>query len=274
MFGAIFGDIVGSYYEVHSTKKYDFKLEQASSFTDDSVLCAAVCKAILEDPSDITKKELTERARQYAVLYKQFYSYFPYVGFGNAFSSWAQSKRIYKQYSFGNGAAMRAIPIGYAYKTIDQVLLQARASSMFTHNTKEAIAGAQAVAAVVWLANNGSSKDEICKYLEKNFKYKLSIPIRKFHDEYVFDSKTNYSVPPSISCFLESSNYESAIRLAVSLGGDADTMACIAGGIAEAFYHQIPKYIEKFCFVKLDSTINLTVNKFCGTYITKKTEYV
>lgn len=274
MFGALFGDIIGSYYEIHCTKKYDFDFRRESTFTDDSVMTAAVCKAILENPEDITKRETAARAKQYAAWFKQFYAYFPDAGFGQMFRAWAKSPRFFKQASYGNGAAMRAVPIGYAYSSLEQVLLQARASCLFTHNHREAIAGAQAVASAVWLANHGIGKDEIKAYVEKIFGYKLSYSLDDIRADYQFDSHTQYSVPPSIAAFLESEDYEDAVRKAVSLGGDADTMACIAGGIAEAFYHKIPKQIEMFCYSRLASSIKLTANAFCQKYIAKPTEYI
>ena len=273
MFGALFGDIIGSYYEHHCTKNYNFELMRESSFTDDSVMTAAVCRAILTNPANISKDEQKERAKQYAAFYKQFYSFFPDAGFGQMFSSWAKNPVLSKQASYGNGAAMRAVPIGYAYSSLEQVLLQARASCLYTHSNKEAIIGAQTVAAAVYMANNGSGKSEIKDYIEKSFGYDLSIKLSDIAADYLFDSRTSYSVPPSVIAFLESEDYESAVRLAVSLGGDADTMACIAGGIAEAFYHKIPREIKTFCYNRLASTIKLTANEFCARYIKIQTEF-
>lgn len=204
MFGAIYGDIIGSYYELHCTKKYDFPFEKSSCFTDASVLIAAVCEAILSDPSDIGRFDVRKRAYCYAVEYKQFYSFFPNAGFGNMFSDWAKSHSIYTVRSYGNGASMRVIPIGYAYDTIEQTLLQAEASCLYTHRHREAVNGAQAV------------------------------------------------------------------RGAVSLGGDADTQACIAGGIAEAFYGEIPEHIRRFCDMKIDNTIKKVVKEFNKKYMPSK----
>ena len=156
---------------------------------------------------------------------------------------------------------MRVIPIGYAYDTLEQVLLQAKASCLPTHNHSEAIAGAEAVAAAVFLARNNRSKEQIKDYLEKAFAYDLSTPLSLIRDTHTFDSKTSYSVPPAIIAFLESNDYESAVRLAVSLGGDADTQACIAGGIAEAFYKEIPEHIKRFCNLKVDYSITSVVKE-------------
>ena len=266
MFGAIYGDVIGSYYEVHCTKDYDFKFQRESTFTDDSVLIAAVCKAILNDPSEVRRFGMKKRAFEYAAQYRQYYSYFPHAGFGNMFSAWARSATSGKIKSYGNGAAMRVIPIGYAYSTMEQTMLQAKASCLYTHNSGEAIHGAQAVAAAVFLARNGSTKAEISKYITKNFGYDLSVSVEKIRQDHVFDSRTSYSVPPAIIAFLQSADYESAVRNAVSLGGDADTQACIAGGIAEAFYREIPEHIEKFCSGKIDITIRSVIKEFAAHF--------
>ena len=141
MFGAIYGDVIGSYYEVHCTKAYDFPLMAESSFTDDSVLIAAVCRAILDDPQPISRLGLGKRACVYAAKYRQYYAYFPHAGFGNLFAAWASHPGTRNGHSYGNGAAMRVIPIGYAYDTMEQTLLQAKASCLPTHNNREAITG-------------------------------------------------------------------------------------------------------------------------------------
>lgn len=267
MFGAVFGDIIGSYYELHCTKDYNFPFHRESTFTDDSVMTCAVCRAILLDDEITEKRHIKRRAKEYAVQYKQYYSYFPHAGYGNMFSEWARNPKDMRRIrSYGNGGAMRAVPIGYAYDTIEQVMLQAKASCMYTHNCREAIRGTQAVAGAVWLAVHGESKDTIKDFISRKCRYNLDFRLRDIKPLYAFDSSTDYSVPPSIVAFLESGDYESAVRNAVSLGGDADTMACIAGGIAEAYYKSIPKHIEKFCFSRLDCTIKSTTLDFCKKY--------
>lgn len=266
MFGAVYGDIIGSYYEVHCTKDYDFSFVPECTFTDDSVLIAAVCRTILNHPEPVSKFGLTARSAQYAAQYRQYYSYFPYAGFGNMFAAWAKNPYAKRGHSYGNGAAMRVIPIGYAHDTMEQTLLQAKASCLPTHNHREAIAGAQAVAAAVYLARHGETKDAIKQFIEKHFKYDLSRPLSAIREHHVFDSRSSYSIPPAIIAFLESHDYESAVRNAVSLGGDADTQACIAGGIAEAFYGEIPEYIKRFCDPRIDGTIKSVVKEFCLKY--------
>ncbi len=266
MFGALYGDVIGSYYEVHCTKNYDFEFHKTSSFTDDSVLTAAVCAAILHSPDNIAPLKIRKRAFEYAVQYKQYYSYYPNAGFGNMFSDWAKNRNFRAISSYGNGAAMRAVPIGYAYKEIDQLLLQAKASCLYTHKNREAIHGAQSVALAVRLSLDGADKQVIRKEIERRFRYDLSVSIAQLKPSYVFNSRSSYSVPPAIIAFLESNDYESAVRNAVSLGGDADTMACIAGGIAEAYYKEIPDKIRRFCDLKIDSGIRKIIREFLEVY--------
>ena len=266
MFGAIYGDVIGSYYEVHCTKNYDFEFNKDSSFTDDSVLIAAVAKAILFNPSYISRRNLHSRAMEYSSRYRQYYSYFPSAGFGNMFSAWAKNPYAKNGRSYANGASMRVIPIGYAYDTLEQTLLQVKASCIPTHKNREAIKGAEAVATAIFLARKGETKENIRSYLEKKFKYTLSTPLSLIKENHVFDSRTSYSVPAAIISFFESKDYESAIRNAISLGGDADTEACIAGGIAEAYYKEIPDFIKRFCDGRIDGSIKSVIKEFNEKY--------
>lgn len=271
IWGAVYGDIIGSYYEVHRTKDFNFPFQSSSAFTDDTVMTAAVCEAILLNISPITPREVKKRGKEYAAQFKRFYSLYPNAGFGQMFSEWAEASSLYRQSSFGNGAAMRVVPIGYSYDTLKQTLLQAKASCLYTHYNKEAITGAQAVAAAVWLARLGRSKDEIKRFIEDKFRYDLSASISEIRGNYGFEVRAGKSVPQSIAAFLQSDDYESAVRNAVSLGGDADTMACIAGGIAEAFYGEgsIPRQIKDFCSLRSDGTIKRTINSFNDWLLTK-----
>lgn len=266
MFGAIYGDVIGSHYEVYGTKEYDFPFAADSTFTDDSVLTAAVCKTILDDPSKAGRFDYIERSNSYAAHYRQFYSYFPHAGYGKMFAAWARNPSAKPNRSYGNGAAMRVVPIAYAYADFKQMILQVKASCYPTHNNAEAISAACAVASAVRLALNGQTKEEIKKYIEKHY-YKLSVPLAGIKEKYVFDSRASYSVPPAIIAFLESDDYESAIRNAISLGGDADTQACIAGGIAEAYYRKIPKNIADFCDGRIDITIKKTIREFNEVFV-------
>lgn len=268
MLGAVYGDIIGSYYEVHCTKDFDFPLMPESTFTDDTVMTAAVCSAILDNDRQINCFGQKHRAKEYAIQYKRFYSCYPNAGYGQMFSRWAQSESLLRQRSYGNGAAMRAVPIGWAYDNPKQVLIQACASCLYTHLSSEAIKGAQAVAGAVFLAKNGCGKEEIRDFCGNLLCADLSADVDEIRKEYRFDSRTRNSVPQAIIAFLCSKDYESAIRNAVSLGGDADTMACIAGGIAEAYYGSIPPAISSFCNIRLDMTIKKTAAEFTARYCT------
>jgi ADP-ribosylglycohydrolase len=264
MIGAICGDVIGSYYEAHCTKDYNFELFcRESCFTDDTVLTAAVCDAILYNQSEVKGLfENNSRAKEYAYRFKLYFHRYPSAGFGKMFQDWAQESTLKKQNSYANGGAMRVVPIGYAYSNLREVLKQAKLSCVYTHNNMEAIKGAQAVASAVFLARNNYSKNEIKTYIEKQFKYNLSEPIEKIQEKFVFDSRASYTVPPAIMAFLQSTSFEDAIRKAVSLGGDADTIACMTGGIAEAYYKSIPKHIEDKCWNALDSELRKTFKMF------------
>jgi len=268
MLGAICGDIIGSYYENRCTKEYDFELfRRESTFTDDTVLTVAVCDTILYDDTPISGffgKKM--RARDYAERYKHFYYRHPHAGFGQMFSEWVRSNELYRQNSYANGAAMRVIPIAYAYNDIKQVMLQAKCSAAFTHAHKEAISGAQVIAATCFLALNKYSKDEIKQYLAKHFRIKFKHTLDEIRPSYVFNSRTNYCIIPAVLSFIESSDYEDAIRKAISLGGDSDTIATMTGGIAEAFYGEIPQYIKDKCWGLLDIGLRNIVKKFIEKY--------
>lgn len=267
MFGAVCGDVIGSCYENHATKDYDFRLFRRSSrFTDDTVLTAAVCDAILFHPEPIRPAELYIRAKEYAVRYKAYYARHPHAGFGHMFRKWAKSDMLYKQSSYGNGGAMRVVPIGCAYEDIKQIELQVHASCLYTHAHPEAVKGAKAAADAVFLARTGHSKEEIRSFLTKRFHYDLQMNWDALRSVYSFSSRTIDSVPHAIQAFLDSTDYEDAIRRAISLGGDADTMACIAGGIAEAFYGSVPEAILHFCKPRIDSGLRETLERFRTAY--------
>lgn len=266
MLGAICGDIIGSAYEFNSTRNHDFPLfTDDSTFTDDTVLTLAVCETLCK----VRSKEWPPdevMARQYALGYKAYYERYPKAGYGEMFRDWASRPGLTLQDSYGNGGAMRAVPIAYAFDDLDQVLRQAALSCWYTHRHSEAIAAAQAVAAAAYLARHGEKKQGIQAYIEKKFAYNLSVPLEKLRPEFVFDCRSGYSVPPAIIAFLESEGYEDAVRRAVSLGGDSDTMACIAGGIAEAYYGGVPGCIANVCWGRLDKTLRDTAAAFFGAF--------
>lgn len=231
MIGAIAGDIIGSVYEFHYTKATDFQLfSPQSTPTDDTVLTIAVADCILN-------------GKEYAGTIKEYGRDYPNAGYGGMFLRWLGTDSYEPYNSYGNGSAMRVSPVGFAFNTLEEVLTQAEKCAAVTHNHPEGIKGAQAVASAVFLARNGKDKIEIQEYVEKTFNYDLSQKLDDIRPQYRFNETCQGSVPQSIIAFLESDNYEDAVRKSISLGGDSDTMACITGGIAEAYYRVIPEYI-------------------------------
>jgi ADP-ribosylglycohydrolase len=254
MIGAIAGDIIGSVYEGHNIKRMDFPLfDPHCYFTDDTVLTVAVADAVL------TRSSYVKKLREYFQLY-------PECGYGPGFRKWAASGSDKPYFSTGNGSAMRVSPIGFAFDTLEKVLEEAKKSAEVTHNTEEAIKGAQAVSAAIFLARTGQSKRGIKKYIEDTFHYDLSEPLDQIRTYYQFDATCNGSVPQAIISFLESENFEDAIRKAISIGGDSDTIACIAGGIAQAFYREMPDLIIKKVKAVLDQRLNAIVSEFMARY--------
>jgi len=231
MLGAIAGDVIGSVYEAHPIKSTDFPLfGRLSQFTDDTVLTIATAYSILEKCD-------------YAKAFRTFGRRYPRAGYGASFYHWIFSSQSGPYNSWGNGSAMRVSPVGFAFDSIDAVLEEAERSASVTHNHPEGIKGAQATALAVFLARKGENKDSIKTEVEKRFAYDLKRTLDDIRPKYRFDVSCQGSVPESIIAFLESKDFEDAVRKAVSLGGDSDTMACITGGIAHAFYKKIPEDI-------------------------------
>jgi ADP-ribosylglycohydrolase len=229
--GAFAGDIIGSAYEFDNVKSVDFKLfPKGTYFTDDSVLTAATMDVLLSE------YDYTETYQEYGQLY-------PHRGYGGNFNDWIYSSDPKPYKSWGNGSAMRASPIGWYCDSIDAVLAEAKKSAEVTHNHPEGIKGAQAAAVAVYLARTGKTKNEIKQFIVDKFGYNLDRTLDKIRPSYGFDVSCQGSVPEAIIAFLESADFENAVRLAVSIGGDSDTIACITGGIAEAFYKTIPENI-------------------------------
>ncbi|HVL58021.1 MAG TPA: ADP-ribosylglycohydrolase family protein [Burkholderiaceae bacterium] len=254
MLGAIAGDVIGSVHEHAGTKtKYFPLLAPHCRFTDDSVLTVAVADALLGP-------------RDYVDAFHDWFWRYPHAGYGGTFAHWALSRRREPYNSWGNGAAMRVSPIAWAFDSLDEVLAQARRSAEVTHDHPEGIRGAQATAAAVFLARQRRSKQEIRDEIECRFNYRLDAPLDAIRPSYRFDVSCQGSVPQSIIAFLESSDYEDAVRNAISLGGDADTMACIAGAIAEAYYGGVPPAIERAVLDTLDEPLRRTVLMFGQRY--------
>lgn len=233
MFGAIAGDIIGSVYERTPMKRKDFTLfHPQGRFTDDTVLTLAVARALLEGGG--YRHWVWEYAHRY-----------PDAGYGASFIYWLQTDGNKPYNSWGNGSAMRVSAVGYAFGTPERVLQEAADCAGITHNHPEGIKGAQAVALAVFLARQGASRAALRQELSRRFGYDLDRKLDVIRPMYRFDVSCQGSVPEAIIAFLESSSFEDAVRNAVSLGGDSDTQACIAGAIAEAFYGPVDAAIEQ-----------------------------
>lgn len=255
MLGAIAGDIIGSVHEFTGTKTTSFSLFQPhSQFTDDTVLTIALADSILSGTAYLDQ----------LVLYAKKY---PGAGYGGFFSRWITAGEYTPYNSYGNGAAMRISPIGFAYNTLEDVLHEAEKATKITHNHPEGIKGAQATATAILLARTGQTKEQIKLYLESEFKYDLSRKIDEIRPFYKFNETCQETVPEAIIAFLESTDYEHAIRLAISLGGDADTLACITGGIAQAFYKSIPEEIVTETYSRLDPDLAKIVDQFSQKFL-------
>jgi ADP-ribosylglycohydrolase len=254
MLGAIVGDIIGSSYEFEGLKSTTFPLFTSSSrFTDDTVLTVAVADCLLHD-------------RDYAKTFKEYGQRYPDAGYGGMFGNWLQSSDLKPYNSYGNGSAMRVSPVACAFDTIDDVLREAERSASPTHNHPEGIKGAQAIASAIFLARTGTVKKDIRAFIEKRFKYDLGRTLDEIRPQYRFDETCQGSVPEAIIAFLESTDYEDAIRKAISLGGDADTLACMAGGIAEAYYKKIPLNIVHRAKKILDKELLAIEDEFTGRF--------
>ena len=250
LIGAICGDIIGSRYEFCSTKRLDFDLfTDQSRFTDDTVCSIAVADALMNGNDFVGK--LKYWCRKY-----------PKAGYGGKFKWWFRQDNTQPYNSWGNGSAMRVSAVGAFAKSTYETLALAEESAIVSHNHPEGIKGAQAAALAINLALRGCNKEEIKAQIETHFGYDLSRKYSDIQPRYTFDVSCQGSVPEAIIAFLESYDYESAIRMAVAYGGDADTQAAITGGIAAAYYGEIPEYILKECLSRLPLDIKELIAKF------------
>ena len=257
MIGALAGDTIGSVYEFRNTKDYHFPLfHESSNYTDDSVMTMAVAWWLLTDPSHSYQK------LEDAMVAFGKNCPCPMGGYGGGFRRWlffpkelanfdeqygeapyqsATGRRPYG--SWGNGSAMRVSAVGWFFDTLEETERVAEISAAITHNHPEGIKGAQATAAAIWLARNGKSKEEIRNYIETSYGYDLHKTWEDWHYAYNWQDSCQGTVPQALIAFLDSADFEDAIRKAVSMGGDSDTLACITGGVAEAFYGGVPEFI-------------------------------
>jgi ADP-ribosylglycohydrolase len=254
MLGAIAGDVIGSVHEGAGTKTKGFLLfVPGSRFTDDTVLTVAVAECLLH-------------GLDYADAFHEYFKAYPNAGYGGAFLRWAGHRKREPYNSWGNGSAMRVSPVAYAFGSLEEVLQEAKRSAEITHSHPEGIRGAQATATAIFLARTKHSKKHIREEIAQRFGYRLDERLEEIRPAYEFDVSCRGSVPQSIIAFLESTGFEDAVRNAVSLGGDADTMACIAGAIAEAYYGGVPREIEMPVLATLDDPLRHVVGEFQERY--------
>jgi len=276
MLGAIIGDTVGSTYEFHNTKDYNFKLfPEGSKYTDDSIMSFAVASWLLKD-SEHTYQKLEDEFLRLGRLFPS-----PTGGYGGGFVRWLLAPDQLHNYddkygacpyesatgrhpygSWGNGSAMRVVPVGWFFDTLEETERVAAISAAITHNHPSGIKGAKAVAAAVFLARTGKSKDEIRDYIETTYGYDLHKTWQYWYPIYHWDSGCDGTVPQAIIAFLDSTDFEDAIRKGVTLGGDSDTLTCITGGIAEAFYRDIPSSMRLRTLDKLPNVLRDILNEF------------
>ena len=259
MYGAILGDMIGAPYEFdRGDKTKDFPLFiRSSQFTDDTVMSIAVAEALMDaygkNDSEI-RHELVKKMHEWGRKY-------PNAGYGGRFAIWLHHNDAHPYGSYGNGSAMRVSAAGWLYDSMWDTRRIARLTSEVTHNHPEGIKGAEATAAAIFLARTGSSKAEIKEYIVREFSYDLSRTCDEIRPGYYHDESCQKTVPEAITAFLEGENFEDVIRTAVSLGGDCDTLTCIAGSIAEAFYG-VPDDMKAECRKRLTRDILLVLARF------------
>ena len=250
MIGAIAGDVIGSVHEYIGTKTKDFPLfDPKCFFTDDSVLTIALADALLHE-------------LDYTVMLKRYYRRYPDAGYGLMFHDFAMSNSSEPYCSYGNGSAMRVSPAAWVAESLDEALILAERSAVVTHNHPEGIRGAQATAAAIFLARTGHGKEDIRRFVEAAFGYDLQRTLAEIRPTYEFNESCQETVPEAIAAFLEAGDFEDAIRNAISLGGDADTLACITGSIAEPYFGGVPPDIRESVLLRLDDDLLAVVTEF------------
>ena len=254
MLGAIVGDIVGSIYEFNNHRSKDFSLFGGGcNFTDDTVLTVAIADCLLNQGN-------------YAEYIKNYARKYPNRGYGGRFAQWIHSESMEPYNSWGNGSAMRVSAVGFAYNDLELVMNEAKRSAEVTHNHPEGIKGAQATAVAIYMARKGQSKEQIKAAIAKSFGYDLERTLDEIRPIYKFNESCQETVPEAIIAFLESTNFEDAIRNGISLGGDSDTLTCITGGISEAFYGGVPQDIAEKALSYLSKGMYEVVEKFRARY--------
>ena len=260
MHGAILGDIIGSPYEFdRGSKSKDFPLfSPDSTYTDDSVMTLAVADAFLSIAPNTDDAEIRRRLIQSMQTYGQA---FPHAGYGGMFRRWLKDPNPQPYGSYGNGSAMRVSSAGWLFDDLETVRHMARLSAEVTHNHPEGIKGAEATASAIYLSRTGSTKAEIKAYIEANFHYDLSRSCDEIRPTYRHVESCQETIPEAITAFLEGRSFEDVIRTAVSLGGDCDTLTCIAGSIAEGYYG-VPEELKQQCRERLPEDLRKILRRF------------
>jgi ADP-ribosylglycohydrolase len=252
LIGGIIGDVIGSVYEFDDNKpKYDIELfERNSHFTDDTILLVANMDSILNNIS-------------YEDKLKEYYNKYPYLSFGRNFKLWGMNILKGPYDSYGNGSAVRVSPVAYIANSLFDVQCLAKRNAEITHNHPEGIKGAEAVASAVYLAKIGKTKKYIINYIIKNYYKEISsFDYNELIEKYKFSESCQSTVPQAIYVFSISTSFEDAIRKALTIGGDSDTVCSIVGSIAEAYYRDIPKWLKTETFIRLDASLIKIINKF------------
>ena len=263
MLGAIIGDIVGSRFEWNNNRSKQFEfLTYKCSVTDDSIMSLAIAKALLESKADYS--DLSENAVKYM---QEIGRHYPDCGYGGQFRKWIFSDDPKPYGSYGNGAAMRVSACGFVGNSLEETKQLSKAVTIVTHNHPEGLKGAEATAVAIFLARTGKSLLEIRDYITKNY-YSLDFTLDGIRDNYEFNESCQDTVPQALEAFFESKNFEDAIRNAISIGGDSDTLAAITGGIAEAYYG-IPTEIRKHALTFLDERLLKILVEFENKYPSK-----
>ena len=259
MYGAILGDMIGAPYEFdRGNKTKDFPLfSRRSEFTDDSVMTIAVAEALMNTlgrSDEEIKNALVASMQKWGHMY-------PDAGYGGRFYHWLRARHPEPYGSYGNGSAMRVSSAGWLFETLEETRRMARLTAEVTHNHPEGIKGAEATASAIFMARNGSSKDEIRSYIIREYGYDLSRTCDEIRPGYHHLESCQKTVPEAVTAFLEGTDFEDVIRTAVSLGGDCDTLTCIAGSMAEAMYG-VPEEIKAECRKRLPEDMLEVLDRF------------
>ncbi len=253
--GAVAGDIIGFSHRGKKPDPYGFPIfsDNPTDFTSDSILTIAVMDSLIND-------------RDYSQSLKNYGRKYPGKMYGPTFTRWLRQDEPKPYHSWNNGAALRVSPVGYAARTVSEAFDESLKCAGVSHNHPDGIKGAQAIALCVFLSKNGRTKEEIRNFIETTFGYNLQRTIEEIRPDYYYDQSAEGSVPEAIIAFLESSDYESALRLVISLGADSGSLACMTGGIAQAFYKEIPFHITKRVTEQLFPDLFDTIAKFSEKY--------